>query len=285
LKDAARMDIERIRLLSVPGKHGPVPLANVADVSLGAGPAQITRFNRSRNVTINADLNGLALGDVLDEASELPSLRLLPAGVQRIETGEAQFMVELFNGFLQAMVIGILCIYGVLVLLFRRFLQPITILSALPPSLGGAIVFLLIFGHSLSIPSLIGMLMLMGVVTKNSILLVEYAVKAMDELGLSRKEALIDACSKRARPILMTTIAMGAGMLPIVMGWAGDPAFRAPMGVAVIGGLLASTALSLFVVPTIFTIVDDAQLRLQALWQRVRSKPAEEPATPVEAEG
>ena len=285
LKDDARMDIERIRLLSVPGKHGPVPLANVADVSLGSGPAQITRFNRSRNITLDADLNGLSLGAVVEQADQLPSMQHLPPGVNRINAGEAQFMIDLFNGFLKAMVVGVLCIYAVLVLLFKRFLQPITILSALPPSLGGAIVFLLLFGKSLSVPSMIGMLMLMGVVTKNSILLVEYAVKAMDELGLSLVEALIDACSKRARPIMMTTIAMIAGMLPIVMGWSGDPSFRAPMGVAVIGGLLASTALSLFVVPTIYSVVDQIQSRGDAWWARRRAQ-RQPPAltAPIEAE-
>ena len=142
-------------------------------------------------------------------------------------------------------------------LLFHEFLQPITILAALPPSAGGALFFLFITGYELSVPSLIGMLMLMGIVTKNSILLVEYAVMASASMALSRYDALIDACSKRARPIVMTTIAMGAGMLPIAAGWSGDPSFRAPMGVAVIGGLLASTALSLFVVPTVYTLLDD----------------------------
>ncbi|HKQ82585.1 MAG TPA: efflux RND transporter permease subunit [Steroidobacteraceae bacterium] len=273
LKDDARMDIERIRLLSVPGKQGPVPLANVADVSLGSGPARITRFNRSRNITLDVDLNGRDLGNVLAQADRLPSLQELPSGIHRIAAGEAQFMADLFRGFFVAMIVGTLCIYAVLVLLFKRFLQPVTILSALPPSLGGAIVFLLLFGHSLSVPSLIGMLMLMGVVTKNSILLVEYAIKAMDEQGLSRTDALIDACSKRARPIVMTTIAMVAGMLPIVMGWSGDPSFRAPMGVAVIGGLLASTGLSLFVVPTIFSVVDQLQGRLRDRWMRRRATP------------
>jgi len=134
----------------------------------------------------------------------------------------------------------------------------------------------------MSVPSLIGMLMLMGIVTKNSILLVEYAVRAMHEQGLSRTDALIDACSKRSRPIIMTTIAMGAGMLPIATGWSGDPSFRAPMGVAVIGGLLASTALSLFVVPVIFTITDDLQGKLQRLFSRFRKE--QQPETEVEAQ-
>ena len=268
LPDNARGDLESIKLLSVPSRGGSVPLMSVAEVTLGAGPAQITRYDRSRNVSINVDLNGRPLGDVVSESQQLPSLRNLPAGVQQITTGEAEFMLELFAGFGKAMAVGILCIYLLLVVLFREFLQPITILSALPPSAGGALVFLFITGYQMSVPSLIGMLMLMGIVTKNSILLVEYAVRAMQEQGLSRVEALIDACSKRSRPIIMTTIAMGAGMLPIASGWSGDPSFRAPMGVAVIGGLLASTALSLFVVPVIFTITDDFQRRLGRLFTR-----------------
>lgn len=273
LRDDARSDLERIELLSVPGKNGPVPLMSVAEVSLGAGPARITRYNRSRNVTIEADLNGMPLGDALAKTRALPSLRNLPAGVEEVRAGEAEFMAELFTGFGVAMAVGILCIYLLLVLLFKEFLQPITILSALPPSAGGALLFLFITNYQMSVPSLIGMLMLMGIVTKNSILLVEYAVRAMREQNMPRVEALLDACSKRARPIIMTTIAMGAGMMPIAMGWSGDPSFRAPMGVAVIGGLLASTALSLFMVPVIFTLVDDLQHRLQRGFRRLR--PAE----------
>jgi multidrug efflux pump subunit AcrB len=282
LRDDARGDLERIRLLSVPGKSGPVPLVSVAEVTMGAGPARITRYDRSRNVTVDADLNGMPLGDMVKKARQLPSLQNLPAGVHQVASGEVEFMMELFAGFGQAMVVGILCIYLLLVLLFREFLQPITILAALPPSAGGALFFLFITGYEMSVPSLIGMLMLMGIVTKNSILLVEYAVKAMHEQKMSRFDALIDACSKRARPIVMTTIAMGAGMLPIATGWSGDPSFRAPMGVAVIGGLLASTALSLFVVPVIFTITDDLQQKLRrtlARFKKAESSPPMEEKT------
>ena len=281
LSDSARSDLERIRLLSVPSKAGSVPLTSVAEVSLGAGPARITRYDRSRNVTIEADLNGQALGDMLAKSRQLPALKNLPAGVHQVASGEVQIMTELFAGFGQAMVVGILCIYLLLVLLFREFLQPITILSALPPSAGGALFFLFITGYQMSVPSLIGMLMLMGIVTKNSILLVEYAVMAMHKQGLSRHDALIDACSKRARPIIMTTIAMGAGMLPIATGWSGDPSFRAPMGVAVIGGLLASTALSLFVVPVIFTITDDLQRRMSRVFRRKETVNSGEPTAEV----
>jgi hydrophobe/amphiphile efflux-1 (HAE1) family protein len=257
LNDAARGDIERLSLLTVPGSQGPVPLMNVADVQLGSGPAQIARVNRSRNVTLSASLNGLPLGDVLARVESSDAMRNLPEGVSSLRTGNARFFQEIFSGFATAMIIGILCIYGVLVLLFHKFVQPLTILSALPPSAAGAIVALLISGNGLAINSLIGLLMLMGIVTKNSILLVEYAIMAQTERGLGLVDAMIDSCSKRARPIIMTSIAMGAGMLPVAMGWAGDPSFRAPIGVAVMGGLFVSTLVSLFIVPVFFTLVED----------------------------
>jgi multidrug efflux pump subunit AcrB len=193
----------------------------------------------------------------MTQVDSLPTLAHLPQGVERSSTGDAERMKELFTGFLAAMAIGILSIYAVLVLLFHDFLQPLTILGALPQSIGGAFIALMLFGHGLDLPSLIGILMLMGIVTKNSILLVEYAVMARNERGLSRTEALLDACSKRARPIVMTTIAMIAGMLPVASGFSADPSFRAPMGISVIGGLITSTGLSLFVVPTIYTVLDD----------------------------
>jgi hypothetical protein len=155
--------------------------------------------------------------------------------------------------------------------------QPLTILSALPPSAAGAVVSLLIGGYGLAINSLIGMLMLMGIVTKNSILLVEYAIMAQRDHGMSRLDAVLDSCSKRARPIVMTSIAMSAGMLPVAMGWAGDPSFRAPIGVAVMGGLIVSTVVSLFIVPVIYTIMDDMQFSVGA---RVGKLMGHKPAAP-----
>ena len=166
-------------------------------------------------------------------------------------------MGELFASFGLAMLTGVLCIYIVLVLLFHGFMQPLTILAALPLSLGGAFVALLVTHSAFSMPSLIGLIMLMGIATKNSILLVDYAIIARHQ-GMNRWDALVDACHKRARPIVMTTIAMGAGMLPIAMGWGTDPSFRAPMAIVVIGGLITSTFLSLLVIPVLFTYVDDA---------------------------
>jgi hydrophobe/amphiphile efflux-1 (HAE1) family protein len=260
LNDAARTDIERISLLDVPGTRGPVPLINVADVSLGAGPAEITRVNRSRNITLSANLNGLPLGDLLEQIENSQAMRTLPDGVEFMRTGDARFISDVFGRFATAMIIGILSIYAVLVILFHKFVQPLTILSALPPSAAGAIVSLLIAGYGLAINSLIGLLMLMGIVTKNSILLVEYAIMAQRDHGMSRLDAVMDSCAKRARPIVMTSIAMSAGMLPVALGLAGDPSFRAPIGVAVLGGLIVSTVVSLFIVPVFYTLMDDMQL-------------------------
>lgn len=265
---AARQQLDMLGRLPVPGKNGNVMLANVASISINSGAAQIFRLDRSRNVTINIELNGRELGDVFAEVNKLPSLNNLPPGIKRAESGDAERMQELFGSFGLAMLTGVLCVYVVLVLLFRDFVQPVTILAAIPLSLGGAFVALLLTKNSFSMPSLIGLLMLMGIVTKNSILLVEYAIMARRDHGMSRFDALVDACNKRARPILMTTIAMGAGMLPIAMGFGVDPSFRTPMATAVIGGLITSTLLSLLVVPVVFTYVDDALVKVRRLFVR-----------------
>jgi multidrug efflux pump subunit AcrB len=268
LNDKSRSDLERLQLLAVPGRNGPVPLVNVADVSLGSGPAQITRVDRSRKITLNVNLNGEALGDTLAAIEALPAMRNLPDGVRLVPTGDARWIAEIFGEFALAMAIGVLSIYAVLVMLFHKFIQPVTILAALPPSAAGAVMALFLTDNALAINSLIGLLMLMGIVSKNSILIVEYAIMAQRDQGMSRFDSLIDSCSKRARPIVMTTIAMIAGMTPIAMGWAGDPSFRAPMGVAVIGGLVVSTIMSLFIVPAMFTVVDDFQQWLARLGRR-----------------
>ncbi|MGE0797207.1 MAG: efflux RND transporter permease subunit [Lautropia sp.] len=257
LPDAARDDLSLLERLAVPAKNGHVPLGNVARLSIDSGPAQIDRYDRSRNVLIEVELNGQALGDVLTKVDALPTMKNLPPTVKRAELGDVEGMNELFASFGLAMLIGVACIYTVLVLLFKDFMQPVTILAALPLSIGGAFALLLITGKGFSMPSLIGLIMLMGVATKNSILLVEYAIVARRDHGMSRTEALVDACHKRARPIIMTTIAMGAGMLPIALGLGVDPSFRSPMAVAVIGGLITSTFLSLLIIPVVFTFVDD----------------------------
>ncbi|MBS1170680.1 MAG: cobalt-zinc-cadmium resistance protein CzcA [Burkholderiaceae bacterium] len=267
LNEAARRDPDLISRLTVPGARGPVMLANIAAVEVSGGPAQIDRYDRSRTVNIEVELNGMPLGDVQDIANDLPSLKNLPAGLRKAAIGDAESMDELFDGFSLAMATGVLCIYIVLVLLFKDFTQPVTILAALVLSVPGAILALFITRSAMSMPAMIGMIMLMGVATKNSILLVEYAITARAEGGISRFDALIDACKKRTRPIIMTTIAMGAGMMPIAMGMGTDPSFRAPMAFVVIGGLITSTFLSLVVIPVLFTYVDDARLWVLRLFK------------------
>jgi multidrug efflux pump subunit AcrB len=266
LNDAARADIEQIRLLPVNTALGSVPLMNVADVYFGAGPSQITRRDRNRNITVTAERGTIPLGDAIKIVDNLPAMKNLPAGVHQVKSGDAEFLAKIISSFLLAMLIGILCIYALLVLLFHDVVQPVTILSALPPSVGGAFIALFLFHMDLSLPALIGLLTLMGIVTKNSILLVEYIVMARREHGLSRFDAVVDACSKRVRPIIMTTIAMVAGMLPMTIGLHGNSSFNKPMGAAVIGGLIASTALSLFVVPVIYTLFDDLEHRVKRLF-------------------
>ncbi len=260
LDAAARKDLELLGRLTVPGIKGPVMLSEVATFEMSSGPAVISRLNRVRNVNMEVELSGMPLGEVTAAVAKLPSIVGLPAGVQQVEIGDAEVQGEMIEGFGLAMLTGVLCIYIVLVLLFKNFMHPVTVLPSVILSFGGAFLALLISNQSLSMPAFIGLIMLIGVSTKNSILLVEYAIVARDERGLSRMDALMDACHKRARPIIMTTIAMVAGMLPVVIGLGdADNSFRAPMAAVVIGGLITSTFLSLLVTPSFFTIVDDVE--------------------------
>ena len=280
LEADARKDLSVLERLMMPGARGPVMLGQVAQVAIAGGPAVIDRYDRQRNINFEIELSNMPLGDVTEAVQKLPSLQSLPPGVRVLEVGDAEVMGELFASFGLAMMIGVLCIYIVLVLLFKGFLHPVTILAALPLSLGGAFVGLLLAQKSFSMPSLIGLIMLMGVATKNSILLVEYAIEARRGKpatdghpavpGLNRWDALMDACHKRARPIIMTTIAMGAGMMPIAFGWgSADTSFRSPMAIAVIGGLITSTVLSLLVIPVVFTYLDDLGLWSGRIYRRL----------------
>jgi multidrug efflux pump subunit AcrB len=259
LVESARRDLATLENLPVPtASGGTVPLKAVADISFGQGPTRIRRYNQSRRLWIDADLKGAELGPALALIRELPTLKNLPRGVRLVEAGNAEFMRELFANFGLAMGTGVLMVFAVLVLLFQRVFQPLTILSALPLSIGGAAVALLISGFPLSLPAVIGFLMLMGIVAKNSILLVDFAIEEM-RAGKDRLTALTEAGHKRARPIVMTTVAMVAGMLPVAIGFHGDNSFRAPMAVAVIGGLITSTGLTLVIVPAAFTFIDDLE--------------------------
>jgi len=273
LDDTARRDLSVIERLNVPGARSPVMLAQVATLELAGGPAVIDRYDRARNISFEIELADLPLGKVTEAVHALPSVRDLPRGVRIIEVGDAEIMEELFASFGLAMLTGVLCIFIVLVLLFKDLLHPLTILVALPLSLGGAFVALLAANQSFSMPSLIGLVMLMGIATKNSILLVEYAIVAQRDQGLGRLDALIGACHKRVRPIVMTSIAMGAGMLPIAASWgAADPSFRSPMAISVIGGLITSTLLSLLVIPVVYDLLEDVRLNLARWWLYAQSK-------------
>jgi multidrug efflux pump subunit AcrB len=268
LKAQARTDLELLSRLPVPGARGPVPLGNVATVTMASGPAQIDRYDRQRNIKFEIELNQQPLGEVEQKALALSSLKKLPPGVSVTAVGDAEAMNELFASFSLAMATGVLCIYIVLVLLFHSFIQPVTILGALVLSVPGAFLALFLTHTAISMPSMIGLIMLMGIATKNSILLIDYAILAQRDRGLPRPEALLDACRKRARPIIMTTIAMGAGMMPIALGIGVDPSFRSPMAIVVIGGLITSTFLSLLVIPVLFTYVDDVVLSARRLLRR-----------------
>ncbi|RIZ65605.1 MAG: efflux RND transporter permease subunit [Methylococcales bacterium] len=276
LQEASRHDLSVLERLTVPTSKvgsGSVMVGQVAKLELSSGPAVIDRYDRSRNINFEIELSGMPLGDVTAAVENLASIKNLPAGVKRINIGDAEMMGELFASFGLAMLTGVLCIFIVLILLFKDFIQPITILAALPLSFGGGFVALLLTGKAFSMPSLIGLIMLMGVATKNSILLVEYAIVARREHGMNRIEALLDACHKRARPIVMTTIAMGVGMLPIAIGLgSADSSFRSPMAVAVIGGLVTSTLLSLLVIPVVYTYLDDFKQWFLRHWKS-SSKP------------
>lgn len=260
LPDGAKQNVSQLEGLyvpsSLPAGQG-VRVGEVASLDFGTGPAQISRLDRERAISITVQPASGELGDLVQAVKSVPAMQQLPPSITVIDQGQAENMAELFSGFVIAMSVGVVCILGVLILLFGRILQPFTILMALPLSIGGAFVGLVITNSSLSMPSMIGFIMLMGIATKNSILLVDYALIAQRR-GLARFEAIIDACRKRARPIIMTTIAMGAGMLPLVFGWGdADPTFRRPMAAAVLGGLVTSTLLSLVVIPVVYTLMDD----------------------------
>jgi len=260
LPDVAKQNVSQLEGLYVPSTLPAgqgVRVGEVADLDFGTGPAQISRLDRERAISITVQPASGELGDLVQAVKSVPTMQQLPSAITIIDQGQAENMADLFSGFIIAMSVGVVCILGVLILLFGRLLQPFTILMALPLSIGGAFVGLVITNSSLSMPSMIGFIMLMGIATKNSILLVDYALIAQRQ-GLARFEAIVDACRKRARPIIMTTIAMGAGMLPLVFGWGdADPTFRRPMAAAVLGGLVTSTLLSLVVIPVVYTLMDD----------------------------
>ncbi len=280
LIEDSRRDLATLENLPVPTTGGgSVPLKAVADITFGEGPTRVRRYNQSRRLMIEADLNDATTGTAQTKIEALPTVAHLPRGVRKVDQGDAKYKNELFTNFILAMITGVLMVFAVLVLLFARVLQPITILSALPLSIGGAVVALALTGNSLSLSVMIGFLMLMGIVAKNSILLVDFAIEEM-RAGKDRLTAILEAGHKRARPIVMTTVAMVAGMLPVALGLGGDKEFRAPMAIAVIGGLITSTALTLVIVPAAFTLIDDIERWLAPKFGRVLTSQPPPAGTP-----
>ncbi len=269
LRESSREDLSTIENLPVPTlSGGAVPLKSVADISFGEGPTAVRRYNQSRRVMIEADfMPGTVTSQALAKINELPAMKNLPTGLRIVNQGNSELMEELARNFILAISAGVLMVFAVLVLLFARFFQPITILSALPLSLGGALAALFLFNMPFSLPVVIGLLMLMGIVAKNSILLVDFAIEEM-RAGKDRMTALVEAGHKRAQPIVMTSVAMIAGMLPTALGIGDASAFRSPMAVTVIGGILTSTVLTLVIVPAGFTIIDDIERWLAPAFRR-----------------
>jgi multidrug efflux pump subunit AcrB len=282
LPESVRRDRALIDVLKVPAKNGAaVPLSAVADIEFAKGPTSIDRYDRALRVALEADMRGTdALGEVLDAVYNLPTAKNLPPGVAIKQTGDAEVMGEVFSSFGKAMGAGIMMVLGVLILLFGNFLQPFTILLSLPLSIGGAILALVITQKAISLPVVIGFLMLMGIVTKNAIMLVDFAVEEVAK-GVDRTTAIIDAGRKRARPIVMTTIAMAAGMLPSALAFGAGGEFRSPMAIAVIGGLIVSTLLSLVFVPAFFILMDDLSGLMRRLFGRFVGPRDEEPGEAV----
>jgi multidrug efflux pump subunit AcrB len=258
LDEKARADLQVLEQIRVPTRAGPgVPLAGLADISFDASPVSISRYDRQRQARVEADLvSGYALSDAATAMRNLSVVKNLPPGVSIGDGGDAELQAELFEGFGAAMRNGLLMVYIVLAVLFSSMLHPLTILFSLPLSIAGAIAALLITSLPITTPVVIGILMLMGIVTKNAIMLIDFAVESM-HAGADRRTAIIDATLKRTRPIVMTTIAMAAGMTPSALALGAGGEFRSPMAIAVIGGLIASTFLSLLFVPAFFTIMDD----------------------------
>ncbi len=270
LNEDARGDISRLAGFRIPSSSGAmVPLSAVAEVRIASGVTLIERYDRRYRVSIQADLApGVYLGPATEAINALPASNAMPEGTTIQPSGDVETMGEIFSSFALAMGAGLMLVYVVLVLLFNSFVTPLTIMMSLPLAIGGAIFALYLHGSGIGLSVVIGFLMLMGIVTKNAIMLVEFALEGVKS-GQDRAAAMIDAGHKRARPIVMTTIAMAAGMVPSALGGATGGEFRAPMAVAVIGGLLLSTALSLLFVPSVFSVMEGLKDRMRGLLLRL----------------
>ena len=255
----ARADINTITNLQVLSQNGRlIPLVAVADIRFGSGPATINRYDRARQVAVEANLQGISLGEAVKTINELPLMQNLPLGVVQQPSGSAKIMQDIFGRFGGALGLALMCIYAILVLLYNNFLHPLSIMAALPFCLGGALIALMVAQKPLGIYALIGVVLLLGIVTKNSILLVDYTIINMQE-GKTQRQALVESGVSRLRPILMTSLATIAGTLPLALGIGAGSEVRQPMGIAIMGGFTTSTLLTLVVVPVIFSYIDNFQ--------------------------
>jgi HAE1 family hydrophobic/amphiphilic exporter-1 len=282
LPERARTDLATLGDLQLPTLDGKsTPLSSVADLSFQAGPAKIVRYARERRASVQADLKpGESLGTTLAKIAKLPVLQHLPPSVAQADVGDAEVLGEVVSGFTGAIFAGIGLIFAVLVILFRSFFKPAIILAALPLSLAGAGLALMLTGLEVDMPVFIGMLMLFGITAKNSILLVEFAIED-ERAGQNRWQALRNACRERARPIVMTTVAMIAGMLPTAIGLGQGSEFRRPMAIAVIGGLISSTVLSLVLVPVVYLFVDGFEQWLKPWLARLITRRSQGDDAPI----
>ena len=255
LDQSSRTRMATLRNLPVQTQDGgSVPLSVVADIGFGSGPTKINRLNQQRQLTLGADLApGLVLSNAMQQVNQLPSMTNLPIGVQRMSVGQAKWQMEMLINFVIAVISGVFLVFSVLVLLYRRLLPPLVNMGSLLLAPLGGVIALMITGHPLSMPVFIGLLMLLGIVAKNSILLIDFALEEM-HAGVPIYDAVVDAGHKRAQPIVMTTVAMVAGMVPTALALTGDGAWRQPMGIVVIGGLIVSTLLTLLIVPAAFSL-------------------------------
>ncbi|MBA2919073.1 AcrB/AcrD/AcrF family protein [Sphingomonas sp. MAH-20] len=289
LDEDARRDLSTIENLPVPTTNGgSVPLKVVADVKFGAGPTTIRRYNQIRRVVVGADLApGVVTSQAMAKLNALPTMKAILDGkidgVQKIQAGDSKFQMEMINNFIIAVISGVLLVFAVLVLLYKRVMPPfVNMGSLLLAPLGGALALHLV-GMPISMPVFIGLLMLLGIVAKNSILLIDFAIEEMSH-GVPKFEAIMDAGHKRAQPIVMTTVAMVAGMIPTALSLTGDGAWRQPMGITVIGGLILSTLLTLVIVPAAFSLADSFEKWMGPKFGRLLTfkpgddRPAHQPA-------
>ncbi len=270
LSDEARTDFTTIQNLPVPlTAGGSVPLSRVADITFGSGPTAIQRYNQNRRVLVGADLAaGVLKGDAQTQIDALPVLKTLPSGVIRDTVGEDKWQEELKVNLVIAIIAGFLLVFAVLVLLYKRLMSPLVNMTSLLLAPLGGILLIWLLGQPQSMPVYIGILLLLGIVSKNSILLIDFAIEEMNK-GVGKLEAILDAGHKRAQPIVMTTVAMTAGMVPVALSLSGDGAWRQPMGIVVIGGLILSTLLTLLIVPAGFSLADSFEKRVGP-WLRAR---------------